>query len=414
VSAKRRSVIQQFIKHAKVPGFRPGKVPPAMIERRHAADIKQELDRVLVQDAYEKGLKASGLKVFGIVEVQEGKFQEGEEGRVTFVVDVEPEFELPEYKGIAVQGRKIEVTEAEIDSTLDLLRSERAEFNVVEREAQAGDYVKCSYEGKVGETLIADLAPDAAILGTQSNTWEEAGNSDAPGVQSVVSALVGMKAGDETTVNHTFAADHPVVALQGSEATYSVSVHEVRERVLPPIDEEFLKSIKAESLESLRANIRSNLEGRKRQDLETEQRRSVVDHLMKAVDFEIPASAFEQERDGMMERFAQRHLQRGAAEDEIKAALDQQLQQVEEMARIKVKEEILLMRIAKEEKISVTSQELSTIVYHQAMQARVPVDKFVKELKSDEARLNSLRQSALLGKTVDFLVDAATVTEVAE
>jgi trigger factor len=413
VGAKRQSLLKEFIKQVKVPGFRPGKAPVQLIERRFAKDIAEQLNQTLVREAYQEGLQKQEMDMLGLVDVQEGKFEQGSDGKVVFVVDRNPVFELPEYRGIPLEQKSIEVTEEEITAAVDYLRNDRAEFNVVEREASQGDFVKCSYEGKVEGVAIAEIAPEAKIFGTQNNTWESAGASETPSVAAVAEGLVGMKAGEVKEVEQVFGEDHQVEALRGKTATYRVEAHEVRERVLPEIDAAFLESVKAESLDALRERLGKSLRARRMQEQDAHNREVILQFLAKAVEFELPQSALEQEKQAIMEDVAQRELSRGANPDQVREALERSMDQIVSTASSRVKQDMILRRIAKAENIVLSSDEFSNVLYAQAMQHRIPIDEFVKDLKKDQERLNALRQAALFGKTLKFLVDVAAVSEVA-
>lgn len=412
VSEKNKSIVKDFCKHAKIPGFRPGKVPQAMVEKRFKKELDEELNRGLIRQAYEAGVQKSELDIFGVVSVEEGEFEVAEDGKVIFTVDLTPQFELPEYKGLKIESPSSEVEEKEVDDAIKMLLNERAEFNKVEKAAEVGDYVKCSYEGKVGRKKIEDIAPDKSILGTQKNTWEEAGAEGTPGVSSIVEALVGMKEGDTAKVEHTFADDHAIDGLRKKKATYTVEVHEVREKILPEINEEFLKSLNAKDEAELRERFKTSIEGRKKQEIFGQQRQSVGDKLREAVDFEVPESAFEREKQAIMEDFARHNLQQGLPKEQMDDELTKNMDQIETTAKERVKIDLIIGRIAEAEKIEVGQEDLSQLLYSQSMQTGVPMEQMVKELKNDQERLNSLRQSALFNKTLQFLVDEAEITEV--
>ncbi len=412
VSEKNKGIVKDFCKHAKIPGFRPGKVPQAMVEKRFKKELDEELNRGLIRQAYEAGVQKSELDIFGVVSVEEGEFEVAEDGKVIFTVDLTPQFELPEYKGLKIESPSSEVEEKEVDDAIKMLLNERAEFNKVEKAAEVGDYVKCSYEGKVGRKKIEDIAPDKSILGTQKNTWEEAGAEGTPGVSSIVEALVGMKEGDTAKVEHTFADDHAVDGLRKKKATYTVEVHEVREKILPEINEEFLKSLNAKDEAELRERFKTSIEGRKKQEIFGQQRQSVGDKLREAVDFEVPESAFEREKQTIMEDFARHNLQQGLPKEQMDDELTKNMDQIETTAKERVKIDLIIGRIAEAEKIEVGQEDLSQLLYSQSMQTGVPMEQMVKELKNDQERLNSLRQSALFNKTLQFLVDEAEITEV--
>jgi trigger factor len=411
ISNKRQSLIKDFSKNVKIPGFRSGKVPASLIEKRFEKELQGELDRALINEAYDKAIQKSEMDVFTVVDIEEGEFEVGKDGKVVFIVDVNPQFTLPEYKGIAITSESALVNEADVDQAVKMLLNDRAEFKVVEKEVAAGDYVKCSYEGKVGRKLISEIAPDQSILGTQKNTWEEAGNPDAPGVSSIIEGLIGMKVGETKKIEHTFADNHAIEALRKKKAVYTLEVHEVREKVLPEINKELLKSVNAESEEVLRERFKQSLESRKKQEIYGQQRQAVGDFLRSAVDFEIPDSAFVREKESIMEDFAQHNMQKGLSKEVMEEELTKNLDQIETTARARVKLDIVIGRIAREEKIEVSQKDLSQLLYSQAMQSGMPIDKLVQELKNDQERLNSLRQSALFNKTLQFLVDNANITE---
>ena len=142
-------------------------------------------------------MSSADFEVFNIVDLKEVELASGADVEIEFTVDVVPEFEVPVYEGLSVTNEPTDASDEEVDKMLNQILSQRAEYNVVEKAAEKGDYVRCSYEGKIGDELVSDLVPDAPMYGTQATTWEEAGSEDAPGVRAVVDGLVGMQAGDE-------------------------------------------------------------------------------------------------------------------------------------------------------------------------------------------------------------------------
>jgi len=221
-----------------------------------------------------------------------------------------------------------------------------------------------------------------------------------------------MQEGDTKKVEHTFADDHAVEELRGKKATYELEVHEVREKVLPEINEAFLKSLNTESEEQLRERFKESLKGRKDQENFSQQRQAVGDYLRNAVNFEVPASAFDKEKESIMEDFARHTLQRGVSQEGLEAEITKRQEEIESTAKERVKLDLIIGRIAEAEKIQVEQEDLSQLIYSQSMQTGIPMEQLVKELKNDQERLNSLRQSALFNKTLQFLVDNAEVSVV--
>jgi trigger factor len=147
---------------------------------------------------------------------------------------------------------------------LDQVLGQRAEYNVADKVADKGDYVQCAYEGKIGDDAVADLVPDTPMFGSQANTWEEAGNEDSPGVRAIVDGLVGMKAGDTKEVTMEFPEDFKPEALAGKTVIYSIEAKEVREKVMPEMNDAFFESMQVKDETELRTKISENIENQKK------------------------------------------------------------------------------------------------------------------------------------------------------
>lgn len=411
VAATREKLVRDFSKQARIPGFRPGKVPQSIVEKRFSKDLQTELQQRLIRQAYNDGLLKADLQIYSVVDIIDDKLMGSDQPEASFVVDIQPKFDLPEYKGLPVEKGDANVEEAEVESSLQRMLNQRAEFKVCDRAAEKGDFVKCSYEGKIKSKLISEIAPDHTILGTQENTWEEAGCEDGMGVAAVVNALVGMKPGDSSKVEYTFPEDHAVEDLRGKKASYSIQVHEVRQKILPEINEEFLKSVQAESLDDLKAQIRKSLEARKAQEVQNELRKAVSEKLRASVEFDLPESAVKRESESIMEDFMQHQMRRGADPQAIQEAAAKITEEVEKTARERVKLDILIGRIVEKESIKLDHTEFSQVIMQQAMSIGMPVDKFVNQLKKDEDQIQAIRNRAVFSKALDFLVAEATVTE---
>ena len=294
-----------------------------MIRGRFAKQISEELGRKLTSKAYHYAMDESKLDIYTVVDFEGGEFKAGEAGELTLTVDVNPDFNLPEYKGIETALSPVEVDDKEVDAAIDEIRRQRSDFKVVERAVEKGDFVKVSYEGKIEGQPIAELVPNSPIWGKQDNTWEEAGAENVMGVQAGVEGLVGMKVGESKEAEMDFPEDHAVPELAGKKGTYSMEVHEVRERVLPEMNEEFLKSMKLESVEQLKDQIYDDLKGRKDQERRSDQRRQILDALSERIEFPLPESALERETENAMREIMSRNIQQGVPESELEAHKDE-------------------------------------------------------------------------------------------
>ncbi|MGB0344770.1 MAG: trigger factor [Coraliomargarita sp.] len=407
VDAIEAKLLKDFQRQAKVPGFRPGKAPENMIRTRYAKDIASELKSRVVSAAHQDGVLQSGVDIFGIVELDEGEIASGKEAKLNFTVDIMPDFELPKYEGLKVTSEPTEAGEEEIEKMFQQVLSQRAEFNVVEKAAEKGDYVRCSYEGTMEGQAIAELAPDAPMYGKQSKTWEEAGSEDAPGVRAVVDGLVGMSAGEKKEVEMEFPADFGVAVLAGKSATYAVEVEEVREKVLPDLDEAFFKSMQVKDEAELRQQIGDNISRQKEQKNLQAERQQVTDQLLAAVDFPLPESGIEGETEAILRDFMQRNMERGATQEDFEKQKEQLHQGASDAAANRLKSRLILGRIADKEKVQVANEDFSHVILSEAMQTGQKPDLLVKELKKDQGRIDRMRLDIVMGKTMDLLLEKA-------
>lgn len=411
LQAEEKKLLQRYAQQAKIPGFRPGKAPPDMVKRKFGKNIRDELKQSVLSRAYEHGVKEKNLKVLRLVDSDADQVDLDKGGTLEVTLDVQPEFELPNYTGLAVKAPRVEVAAEEIDETVNEIRKQQSRFEAVDRAAEEGDYVQVSYKGTVDGKALEELAPDLKIWGTQNKTWEEAGATEA-GVPAVADGIIGMAKDDTKDTTMTIPDAFPVEELRGKEVSYHLEVHEVRERILPEINEEFLKAFGVETEEALRKQIEDDIRARKDQERNSALRRQVSDHLLHAVNFELPESAVEQESANIQNEILQQNRQRGLPEEEIEKHQEEIARNAAQAGRERVKLHLILARIAEKEKIEVQNDDFQRAIMSQAMQTRRKPEEIVKELQSDRNRVNALRQNLLFGKTLGFLVEKAEIEDV--
>ncbi len=412
VASEEKGILSEFSRHAKIPGFRPGKAPESMLRKRYGKEIAEEVNRKVLRSGYEKMQADAGLEILNIVEVKDPDLKGEAPFPMTIVVDIKPAFETPDYKGMALEKESTEVSGEEIDEAIEATRTQRAEFEKVDRAAEKGDYVRCSYEGKIDGEAIADQVSGRPMYGTQKNTWEEAGAEDAPGIAEIAAALVGMKEGDTQTVEVAYPADHEVEFLRGKTVAYDLEVLEVRERKLPELDEAFLKTLNVDSVEKLRDQVAETLKGQKEQAAAGRLREAATRKLGEAVDFPVPESLAAAETNQILSNYMGRQMQQGTTPEELEQNREALYAGAGEEARRKVKLDLILDEIAKAEKVEVTEDDMSQFLYSYAMQTRRSPDDIVKELRNDQARVADIQRNILRSKAVARVVELAETSEV--
>ena len=400
-------LINEFKRDAKIPGFRPGKAPENMIRMRYAKELKSELSQRVVAKAHQDGVAKSDFEIYGIVDLEEGEIAAGSDATIKFTVDVLQAFDIPAYEGLKVTNEPTDASAEEVDKMMEQILSQRAEFNVAEKAAEKGDYVRCGYEGKIGDELVADLVPDAPMFGTQATTWEEAGAEGTPGVQAIVDGVIGMKAGDEKEVTMEFPKDFKPEALAGKSAVYSIKAEEVREKVMPEMDDAFFESMQVKDEAELRERISENIENQKKQQNANTERQQITEHLLGSVEFAVPESGIESETEAVLRDFMQRNMQQGASEADFEANKDQLHEGATKAAHDRLKSRLILSKIAEQEKVQAENDDFSRMIMMEAQQSGQKPEKIVKEIQKDQNRINRMRSEILLGKTMDLILDKA-------
>lgn len=413
VDAEHQAVVGEFAKQARIPGFRPGKAPAAMITKRFGKDIAEEFKQKVVAKAYRSALEQEKLEVINVVNVEQGTIETNSAATVTITVDVRPDFALPDYTDLPTEIAPVEATDTEVDSIIENMRAERAEFKPADRPAQKSDYVKLAYEGHIDGKPIAEIVPEKALYGKVPQTWEEVEGANEGVIPGLGNQLAGLKPGDKKDVTITFPADFAgAPALAGKTAVYAVEIQEIRERVLPALDEAFFKSNQVDDLEGLKAQVRANLKAQKEYQNRAAQRRQVTEALAAKVDFPVPDSLVESETQGVLRQFIEENMRRGVPQEQFEKDKAQLFEGARKAATNRVKTQLLLAKIAEAEKLQVTEGDIDAFIYREASRTQQKPEKLVKTLSTNRDQLRAVQQSIIFDKAVDFLVSKAKVTTV--
>ncbi|HVM48356.1 MAG TPA: trigger factor [Candidatus Acidoferrum sp.] len=403
------SVTNEFRKQANLPGFRPGKAPKEMVVRKYDKDIQDEVRRKLISDSYRKAVEEQKLDVLGQPDIEEIQFSRDQPLQFAATIETAPEFQLPEYKGLVVTREARIVTDADVEKALDVLREQRVNFNTVDRPLQAGDVAVVNYSGTCEGKPITDIAPTAKGLTEKQNFWVEA--SPTSFIPGFADQLLGAKAGEKRTVNVDFPADFVTPQLAGKKGAYDVELVEVKEKALPPLDEELAKQYGAESLQKLREGVRRDLEN----ELNHKQSKSVRNQLIRAVvervNFELPASAVAQETRNVVFDIVQQNAKRGVSRDVIEQQKEQIYSAATHGAKERVKVAFLMQKIAEKEDIKVSQEEIAQRVQFLAGLYQIPADRFLKDLQKRNGLIEVYDQ-IMNEKVVEMLEQNAKIIDV--
>lgn len=402
-------VTRQFCKMANLPGFRPGKAPRAVVEKNYGDRIRDEVKKKLTQDAYEKAMTQEKLRAAVYPDIEEIQFSKELAYQFAATVEVQPEFELPDYKGLKVERESRVIGDEDVDKALNTLLEQRVDYTDVDRPLQRGDIAVVNYQGTVDGKPITELAPTARGITEQKNFWVRAESDQF--IPGFADQLIDAKAGDKRTVEVTFPEDFVTPALVGLKGSYEVELVQVKERVLPTVDDEFAESFGAESLEKLKEGIRTDLEN----DLKFKQNRSVRDQLVKAlmdrVQIDLPESVVAAETRSVVYDLVAENQRRGLSKEVIEKQKDEIFTAANANAKEKVKAMYIMGKIAEKEGVKVDQKEIVSRVAMMAQQYQMPPEKLAKQLQERNG-FNEIHEQIMVGKVLDFLQLNAEISEV--
>ena len=404
------AITKDYQKKAALPGFRPGKAPRDMVAKKFAADIKDEAKRKLIGDNYRKAIDEQKLKVISQPDIEEIQFERGQPLIFAATVETAPEFELPDYKGLPASVETKTVTDEDVSRALDMLRGHHAKYDTVARPLASGDIAVVNYNGTCEGKVITELAPTAKGLTEQKSFWVETTGTDF--IPGFAEQLLGANAGDKRTVTVDFPADFVTRELQGKQGVYEVELLEVKEKTLPPLDEELAKKFGAESLEKLTAGVRTDLENEMKFSKSKSIRNQAVQALLAKVQFDLPETAVANETRNVVYDLVRQNTQRGLTREVIEEQKETIYHAAANSAKERVKFAFLVGRIADQEKLQVAQEEVIRRAQQLAQMYQMPFDQFVKDLQKRNA-VNELYEQVLHEKVLELLEKNAVITEAA-
>ena len=385
-------------KRASLPGFRRGRVPRSLVKLHFADDVKREVAEHLIPDVYRRALSEAQIDPVNEPDLQDLTLEEGAPLSFTAVVEVKPAIALGDYRGVEVQHAPVPIGDADIDEALERMREQHAQFNSVERPAASGDLVVVDYT----------LAPEDHEPTTASGYHFLVGSGTV--LPEIDAAVVGMSAGEERQVSLRFAEDHRMESLRGKSGTASLKLGEVKEKVLPALDDEFAKVLgDFETLDAVKDELRRGLAAQR----EAESRRALEDKIVEALlarhEFGVPEAMVMRQVAHQVEHTRERLRRQGVDPDGIQWDYTKIVGELRPGAEKAVRRALLLEAIADKEALTTSEEELDAEVekFARASQRPAPAVRRMMEKSGD---LDALRHGLRERKTLDLLVEHTRVT----
>ncbi len=386
--------------HVKIDGFRKGKAPKSLIKRYHGDLIQEEVLESLIRETFPKALEETDLKLITEPRLDKaGELKEGEPFSYSALLDLWPEFELPQYKGVKIERPPIEVTEEEVDEQLQALRRHFGAIESVEEErpVEEGDIVIVDFEGFHEGEPVEGLSEENYYLEVGSGYFNE----------EFEKKLIGAEKGKEVEIEVSYPEDALNENVAGKTILYKVTVKDIKKRVMPELDDEFAQKFgpQYKTIEDLRNRLRHQIEQDKKEAQERAMRQQLIDKILSEVDFPLPESLVEKKLVQMVDNVISHLNERGMDLESTGMSEERLKEKMREDAERQVKMEIVLDKIAEKEDISVSNEELMDYV------------KVSPEMRNiDPAQVSSAIAEYVLPKlraknTIDFLLKHAEIVD---
>jgi trigger factor len=395
VNRQTDSLIQKYQKVARIPGFRRGHVPASIIRQRFSEEIKTDMVEALIPRYFRREAERLSLHPVSQPRVTDLHLHEGEPLRFKAAFEVLPEIKLEGYKELRADKPEIAVSEADVEQALVDLRERHASFNPVEGRALAdGDFAQVSLDGnpKTGEGQPVHM--DEVLV-------EIAGKDTMP---EFTEHLRGTSAGDERTFDVNYPEDTQDKRLAGKTFSYAVKVQSIKQKSLPELNDEFAKQLgELQTVDDVRKAIREQIESERKHQAERDAKEKLVGELIQRNDFEVPESLIEQQIDIRLEQGLRALAARGLTAEQMKKMDLQRLRVGQrEQAIHDVKAALLLERVAEEENIQVSDEELDRELESLARQSK-QTSEAVRARLTRDGGLDRIRTRIRNEKTLDFL-----------
>ncbi|MBS5144679.1 MAG: trigger factor [Butyricicoccus pullicaecorum] len=393
---------QAFKKNGKkitVPGFRKGKAPRKVIEGLYGDGVFfEDALNICYPKAYDEALEKSGIKAVAPADVELSEMTESGAVVIVCKVPVEPEVTLGDYKGISVEKEEAKVLVADVKAEIDRMAQRLARTETVERAAKKNDTVVIDFEGFVDGVAFEGGKGENYDLKLGSGTF-------IPGFED---QLIGTKAGQEKDVVVTFPTEYHAPELAGKEATFKCTVHEVKETIMPAIDDEFAKDVSetAETVEDLKKEVKERLLAQRTETFERDYEEALLTAVIDSMQAEIPEAMVEVQLDNVMQDFGYRLQMQGMQLDQYAKMNGMDMTQFRGMFRPQadrqVKVRLALQKIVELENLDVTEDEIEAKYKELAEQYGMEVEQVKKALPAD-----SITSDMKLDKAVSLIKDNA-------
>ena len=389
--------LKSMASRVRVDGFRPGKVPFSVVRGKYASQVRSEVIGDMMQTSFYEAVQQQGLKPAGIPRVEPKLVEPGAGLQFDALFEVMPEVKLAVMDKITLEKPVAEVTDADIDETIENIRKQRKDYGDVDRACEDGDRVYCDFKGIIdGEAFEGGEAKDFPLdLGAKRM------------IAGFEEGIIGAKAGEERTLNLSFPESYHAKTLAGKDVVFEIKVNKVQGPKLPELDDDFIKGMGIEGgVEALREEIRKNMEREVSQTVENRVKQQVMDALLEKNSVDTPTALVEQESQNLAKQMAANLQQQGVDLSQLKVDGGMYKEQAER----RVKLGLLLSEVVSQQNIKATDADIRAYVEEMAAPYQQPKE-VIDYYYADKSRLAEAESMVIERKIVDWVIAQAKVTD---
>ena len=393
-------------KNAKVKGFRPGKVPRSALVRLFKKDIHADVTSRLIQSSFIDAVKETELKIVGNPQVDPPELAATGSYKYAATVEITPEIKDIDYSGLTLKRSNYRVSDEEIDAQLKMLQKNFARQQKIEknRATEPGDFVLIDFEG------FKEGRPFAETAKTENFSLKI---GEGPVLKEFDDQLVGMNPGDSKEFKVTFPEDYHNKKLAGLEISFQVTLNEIREEVLPAIDDALAKKAgQYENLDGLKKVITDNLEQGYAKRIEQELHEQIYSELISRSDFEVPDAMVEMELEGIVEEAIRSFSYRNITMEELGLSRESIAENYRDTAFKQVKRHLLLGKIIDQESLAVSDDELEDALNEMAENFKQPVEEIKKYYDQNKDKLEFFKHTLLEKKAIKLIIESSKIEDV--
>ncbi|MBS3732091.1 MAG: trigger factor [Desulfobacterales bacterium] len=405
VTNKLDEAYKELKKTARIKGYRPGKTPRSVLERHFKKDVHADVANSLVQESFPEALKEVDLPVIETTDLDAPELDPESAYHYAATVELKPELSEVDFKGLNLKKTLYRAQDSEIDAQIERLRQHLAEYKPMEepRPVENNDYVSIDYQGFVdGQAFEPTPFTEDYDM--------KVGESGFP--QEFDNALLGMMPEEEKTFTVEFPEEYQNADLAGQTVTFRVKLKQLREQILPPVDNEFAKNFgQFETLEDLRAEIRKNLEEGYEQRINQELQEQIFNQLL-TEDFEIPEVMVKNEMDGIVKDAEMKFSQNGLSMEQLGITREHLEQEYRGLSEQQVRRHLLLAKIIEQEQLEISDEELEAEYERIAQSMGQPADMVKSYYKQYPEKHEGFKHALLEKKVIDLIINSANIEEV--